>query len=165
MPQQRGWHCCWPGSTSKTMLSQWEMPDGTALVEAILAQQSFIQGLILQSSHSWKKLGGFQQCLIWRLFMQANVFRTRPAKAKAFKPMSACVESGGLQLLLYVLMGFPPPALLETRWCREHFGPHQLESHCSCGGADTLAGRGPTAGAPTNVAEPYLFCRGGGRAL
>lgn len=41
----------------------------------IIAQQSFVQGFILQSLHSWKKLGECQWCLIWNLFMQANVFR------------------------------------------------------------------------------------------
>lgn len=44
-----------------------------------------------------------------------------PAKAGTFKPVSACPESRGLQLLLNVHMGSPPPDLPDTRWFWRNF--------------------------------------------
>lgn len=63
-------------------------------------------------------------------FMQTNVFRTSPAKAGIFSPVSACREPGCPQLLLHILLGFLPPNLLKTR-CRDHFGKASRKPLCT----------------------------------
>lgn len=88
------------------------MPDGTALAEAVLAQLSVIQGLILQPSRLWKKLGGFQQCLIRRLFMKAKCLQTCQGKGIQ---IYVSVYRARWTAVAVSPFGFPPPALLKTR--------------------------------------------------
>lgn len=87
------------------MLSLPEAPGQTTLVDDNLAQQSFVQGFILQSLTPLGEAWGITVVSNLKLIFAIKCLQDTPAKADTFKPVSACPKSGGLQLLLNVHMG------------------------------------------------------------